>query len=53
MNVIKQLKSGEITIEEALEKIRLWKFRAPMIEFPEIIKQEEFIKQCQKDRTRI
>ena len=49
MNVIKELKDGEITKEEALKKIRLWKYRAPMLEFPEIRRQEEFIKEFRKD----
>ena len=50
MNVVKELKEGKITKEEALEKIRLWKFRAPMLQFPEIIKQEELIKEFRKDQ---
>ena len=45
MNVVKELKSGRITADEALEKIRLWKYRAPMYEFKEIFRQEEFIKE--------
>ena len=53
MNVIKQLEKGSITIEEALEKIRLWKYRAPMYEFKEILKQEEIIKEIQKHRLRL
>ena len=44
MNVVKELKSGKITADEALEKIRLWKYRAPMYEFKEIFRQEEFAK---------
>ena len=50
MNVIKELKSGRITADEALEKIRLWKYRAPMYEFKEIFRQEEFIKEFQRHR---
>ena len=53
MNVIKQLKSGRITAAEALEKIRLWKYRAAPYELKEILKQEGFIKEFQKNRLRL
>ena len=53
MNVVKQLKSGRITAAEAIEKIRRWKYRAPMYEFEEILRQEEFIKEFQKNRQRL
>jgi len=53
MNVIKQLKSGRITAAEGLEKIRLWKFRAATYELKEILRQEEFIKEFQKNRLRL
>ena len=53
MNVIKQLKSGKITAAEALDKIRLWKYRAATYELDEILRQEEFIKEFQKNRQRL
>ena len=53
MNVVKELKSGKITAAEALEKIRLWKYRAPMYEFKEILEQEKYIKECKKHRLRL
>jgi len=53
MNIIKQLNNGKITLDEALEKIRLWKYRAPMYEFKEILEQEKYIKECKKHRLRL
>ena len=53
MNVVKELKSGRITADEALEKIRLWKYRAATYELDEILRQEKFIKEFQKNRQRL
>ena len=44
MNVIEQLEMGRITPKQALEKIRLWKYRAASYELKEILRQEEFAK---------
>ena len=53
MDVIKQLKNGSITSEEAIKKLELWKYRAATYELDEILKQEDFIKEFQKHRLRL
>jgi len=53
IDVTKELKSGAITTDEALEKLRLWKYRAAMYEMKHIEKQEEFVKDCKKNGLRL
>jgi len=53
INVVEELKSGGITAEEALKKLELWKYRAATYELKEILKQEKYIKEFQKNRLRL